>query len=293
MLDDRVEYTVRVRNSADCSGRVDIYGEYNDNDLEFISASHSGDEDTFMGETVVAWKNVFIDSNDSETFRARFDLTNTVEDGDIVELNVSAYDAGNNSNRYDRESEETRVNDSTNNGGSDNVDLDVQKKVSRSSEVIVGSSVSYTVTVKNNGTESAKNVVVTDTFGQGLVIAYANRAEQRGRSLHWNIGNLPAGGSETITYSLRATIPGQLYNSVLATSSNGNSASDSATITVLGVNHFPVTGTSFTRTISPEHTKVLSIHSSNETTNLPFAIWSTIITMGMTMGSVLGKRFLI
>lgn len=83
----------------------------------------------------------------------------------------------------------------------------------------LGADVSYTVTVKNNGTAIAKNVVVTDKVPAGL---------GGPKEIPYNVGDLAPGQSRTITVPLKAAERGRHCNVAVASSSNAGTVQDDA-----------------------------------------------------------------
>jgi uncharacterized repeat protein (TIGR01451 family)/fimbrial isopeptide formation D2 family protein len=93
--------------------------------------------------------------------------------------------------------------------------------------VKAGETISYTIRVWNSGTETAQNVVITDTLPAGLTTT---------ENLTWNIGSLPAGEENAVTRSFTATVgtsdsTRSLVNTAKATASNASSVQDSTTHT--------------------------------------------------------------
>lgn len=146
-------------------------------------------------------------------------------------------------------------------------DLSVTKTVSNP-VVLPGATLTYTITVANNGTGTAASVAVEDTLPPGL-------DGTPGSSRLWTIGNLHGGGTEVITYDIdvaSAIEPGTYTNQVVVTSANHAAVTASADVTipepqVLGVDALPelsitqsfdpffiVPGGSFEVTITVENT---------------------------------------
>lgn len=103
-----------------------------------------------------------------------------------------------------------------------------------STSAIVGSNVTFTLTVSNANTVNAlSNVVVSDVIPAGL--SYISNAPTlgsatvAGQTLTWLIPSLPAGGSATLTLVVQPTAKGSYINT--ATSSGATPAS--ATILIL------------------------------------------------------------
>lgn len=67
--------------------------------------------------------------------------------------------------------------------------------------------VTYKLTVQNNGTATAKNVVITDTVRSGLILldqSLSNAQVNENNTITWSIGDLEAGTSRSVTFQVRA-----------------------------------------------------------------------------------------
>lgn len=91
--------------------------------------------------------------------------------------------------------------------------LMVIKSVDRT-EFKVGETANYTITVRNTGNATAKDVVLTDSVPAGL-------ADMEGRSVvTFQVGDLEPGESQSFELPLRTTSSGQFVNTVTASGSN-------------------------------------------------------------------------
>lgn len=99
-------------------------------------------------------------------------------------------------------------------------------------EEFIGKNATYSMTVKNEGDTSLKNVVVTDTVPSPLRLISASGAQVNGNVATWSVGSL--GKGESKSFSLLATSPvaGSYTNSVTVTESE-DGLSDSASATTL------------------------------------------------------------
>lgn len=96
---------------------------------------------------------------------------------------------------------------------------------------LVGDTVPFTVTVKNNGTYVAKGVVVTDKLPAGLTAV-------DGQALSFSVGDLAPNESKSFTVAAKATAKGKFCNgvSVAATNAKGGSAEACVVIRQPGLN---------------------------------------------------------
>jgi uncharacterized repeat protein (TIGR01451 family)/CSLREA domain-containing protein len=108
-------------------------------------------------------------------------------------------------------------------------DLEISKADSPD-PVTVGDNLTYTITVTNRGPDAATNVVVTDTLPSGVTFVSASPGCVHSAGVvTCNLGNIPAGGSVTITIVVTVTAPGTISNTATVTSDtlDPNTANDS------------------------------------------------------------------
>lgn len=91
------------------------------------------------------------------------------------------------------------------------VDLAVSKSVSIP-RANLGETVTYTLTVVNNGPDAATNVVLTDTLPAGLSNPRSEGAQRSDNLLTWRIGNLGSGERRTFTVQVAAAAVGTKVN---------------------------------------------------------------------------------
>ena len=90
-------------------------------------------------------------------------------------------------------------------------DLQVTK-TDRPDPVTAGGTVTYTITVKNNGPDRAIGVRVTDTLPAGVTLVSASQGCTGTTTVTCNVGNLASGETATITIAVRARTAGTLTN---------------------------------------------------------------------------------
>jgi uncharacterized repeat protein (TIGR01451 family) len=110
----------------------------------------------------------------------------------------------------------TNNTDTVSNPVTEKIDLQITKIDSRD-PVEPGSQFTYTLEIKNNGPSNATGVVVTDVLpvtGVTYVSASQTPDSINGRNLEFEIGNLAAGASKTITITVavNSNFVGTLYN---------------------------------------------------------------------------------
>jgi uncharacterized repeat protein (TIGR01451 family) len=117
-------------------------------------------------------------------------------------------------------------------------DVAVQKTVTPDTGVLVGQQVTFTVSVSNNGPNTATNVIVTDVLPAGLVpgTATPSQGTYNPATGRWTIGALPVGApAVTLTIPATVTLPGSLTNTATKTGQqepDPNSANDSAVASI-------------------------------------------------------------
>lgn len=99
------------------------------------------------------------------------------------------------------------------------VDLVLTKSV-EPARIEIGQNATYTLNVRNNGPNTASNVLVSDTLPVGLEFISATPAPTRqGNTLTWNLGSLPDGESRNFSVVVRGQVAGSRTNQASVTSS--------------------------------------------------------------------------
>lgn len=91
-------------------------------------------------------------------------------------------------------------------------------KTSSKLEYVAGDLIEYTVIIKNNGPDTAHNVVVSDYLDNGLefVSFYSNRGYFTNNGNEWRIDSLASGEYEVLTFKALAKNVGKVLNKVSA-----------------------------------------------------------------------------
>ena len=116
-----------------------------------------------------------------------------------------------------------------------NVELDITK-VANVTEAIVGDSIEYTITVKNNGLSDAVWVYVWDILPEGMeYVSGADGYDKSTRNVTWGISNIASGESKSVYLVVNVTAAGNASNTVFANSEDNktvvNKTSDNVTVT--------------------------------------------------------------
>ncbi len=115
-------------------------------------------------------------------------------------------------------------------------DVAIAKTVSNSAPN-VGDTITYTITVTDNGPDNATNVNITDALPAGLVPISASPSVGSYNSTTggWTVGNLSNGTSQTLQITARVTSPGPVTNLAAITHADQfdpNTANNTASILV-------------------------------------------------------------
>lgn len=82
----------------------------------------------------------------------------------------------------------------------------------------LGRNAKFELTVTNNGSGGASNVIVTDTIPNGLDFVSATHGGTRqGNAITWRIGNMEAGATQTMTAEFRCNTIGNFTNTARVT----------------------------------------------------------------------------
>ena len=91
-------------------------------------------------------------------------------------------------------------------------DLKIEKKVDNSTPY-VGSDVIFTMIVTNDGPSDATGIVITDELPNGYTVGTINNGgTQSGSTITWNVANLAAGASTSVTFTAKVLITGSYAN---------------------------------------------------------------------------------
>jgi len=206
---DEIEYEIRVRNNTNQSQTFDLTA-FLDRDMEFVDANGGGDDN---GDEV-EWNDVFVGANDTKVLDLTVETDNDLNDGDSVRLRVET--------DCDSDSEEVDIRGERIARGEANLTID--KSVDRN-EALPGDVLSYTLTVRNTGSDSIDDVVVDDIHTSNrLTIFSAPGGQIRGNAIHWDLGRMERGAVRILHYTASVSLDAQ----------NGDLIPNTATVTAPG-----------------------------------------------------------
>ena len=292
---ETITYSIRIRNgrstnSNSSSSRTNAYDiiAFIDNDLEFVSASDGGDVD---GDREVEWNDLRLRRGESDSVRLTVRVKDTVRD-DRVRVRIQCED--------DEEYENTRIEEGDKPPSEGRVRVSIDKRASKQ-EAKPGDLVTYTVTLRNLTDREAKDVTVEDRFNAGSIsIQDAGGGDVIGNGIDWEIPTLGANDTRIFTYRVRVGPDmrhGQIIsNTVIARSPDlDRPATDIEEVRILtelpqtGSNGFFRSFKDTTQNLRPT-TRTTTVQAPNNAAAIQFIVWTSIISLGIIGGSVMGKR---
>lgn len=216
-VNDTVNFTITVTNNGKSNvtnaNIYDVLAEV----FEFVSCSEGGsyNEDTRN----VTWTGLTINSEQTVTVWV---VVKVLEKGTF-----------NNTAAVVSDQNKTETNNSTNITVR-NVALDITK-TANPTEVYVGDTVEFTITVTNNGDGNATNANITDVLDPAFeYVSGADSYDEATRTATWNIGQINAnGGTATVTITVTVKTNGTFNNNaVVVCDQNTTKTNNSTNITV-------------------------------------------------------------
>lgn len=160
----------------------------------------------------------------------------------------------------------------------------IDKRVDRL-EALPGGAVSYTITVRNDGSANVRDVELEDRFDNRLrPISVTQGGAIGGGRIIWNLGTIAAGSTKTVR--VRMQLDGSLRNGDMLSNNataRGSFGTVSDSVSVRVVSQLPATGID-----------LASLFGGPAATALPMGIFSLLglAGAGVGAGGAFGKRFL-
>ncbi len=277
-----LNYTLAIRNNESSSRTVDVYGHL-DPDTTFLSASHNG---TDYRDDEVRWNNIFVNRNSTTNLTLRVKVDCGVRTGDTLRLRATVDN--------EEDTETTRITSDRVVYDGDGAAVSLMKQADRS-EASPGTEVSYAITIHNTSAEEVRDVRVEDSFPSSqLSIIDPGTGQVSGSVIRWNIGTLAP--DETRSFSYRARLSGHLRNGDVVTNTvrvtGGNLDSyPTAMAQVTILQQLPQTGVDdYT---GPLHGSFLLRPLDADAAHVPAIAWSSLILMAVSIGSRVGRKYLL
>ena len=281
------EYTIKIRNESNDDEEYTITA-FLDSDTTYLSSSHGGDD---VSRREIEWDDFDIDSDDTETVRITVRMDNDIEEDETVRIRVTCED--------DNETETTRVEG----GGTSDGDahLRVDKSANRD-EAKPGDTVFYTITVRNDSDEAARNVTVSDRFTAGSISIEDNgNGSSVGNGINWRIPILNVNDSRTFTYKVkvgRDMKHGQLIINTVRVSSSDLDRDATDTEEVRVITDLPQTGISgffsswkkANSFLKPSSHRITTPVAQSGTNGAAGISLTSLMSIGLLIGGIAGKK---
>jgi large repetitive protein len=217
-IGDIVTYSITVNNAGPSVATNVEVKDILPKGLQFVSSV----DFVSTGDTLKASiSNVQIGTPKIVTFKAKV-LTPTADSRQPIANKAEI-------SKSDQQDPDSQVNTGTEDGQDDTdgalltiqvADLRLLKTVSNPSPT-VGSNVTYSITVTNEGTSAATNVEITDVLPTGLTfVSSLNFVESPSGTLKTTVANLASGTNRTLTFVAKVTQAGAIKNAAEITKSD-------------------------------------------------------------------------
>lgn len=154
---------------------------------------------------------------------------------------------------------------------SENADLEVTK-TTNSDSIVIGQDLTYTVTVTNKGTTTSKGIKLLETLPETATFKSASLtpSETNVNNLTFNLGDLAAGASTTLTINVSPTVIGYIDSRSQITSSTYDPDYINNTVSAVVMGTEPsilaITATNATQTEGNEGTKAFTFTITRSST---------------------------
>jgi uncharacterized repeat protein (TIGR01451 family) len=280
---EHLVYTIVVRNQNSTAVTNATVTDTLPNDLRVTRVSDSG---IISGQSV-RWTNVYVPAYSTVTFTLDADVSSNPGSNTLTnraEVNGSV--------AFDTDTIEEE---------GENTDLDLTKTAS-TSEVFPGGMIEYTLTLRNSGDDTLRNIRVTDNLPSNVTVIDNGGADTNSNAqLTWRIDSLAQNATRTIRYRITvgsSYAPGSVVrNDVRATADGGIDKRASATVQVIG--NLPQTGFTdgkikasvYLQPITGETVNVMD-SSTTESPMMPFFIWIALVGLATGAGAGTIRKFM-
>ncbi|MEX6690591.1 NosD domain-containing protein [Danxiaibacter flavus] len=175
--------------------------------IQFFTNDHCSPSGFGEGQILIGSKQVTTDGGGNATFVA---LINGVTLANGASVTATATDANNNTSEFSKCIQAE--------GTPESADLELTKKVDKS-QITVGGTVVFTVTLSNKGPANGTGIVVTDKIPAGISITDVTTSTgvyDKNTSV-WAVGSVVSGGQATLTATGTTTQTGNITNTAEVT----------------------------------------------------------------------------
>ncbi|MEM7343856.1 MAG: DUF11 domain-containing protein, partial [Chloroflexota bacterium] len=259
---DTVSYTVTILNNGPQNATNVFLQDVLSGDLTHVSnIASQGSYDHTSGEWIVG--NIANSSNATLTINAQINA-GTAGSTIINTAVITSLDQADLDNSNDSAAVSLTV---------ASADLAITKTVNRTTPG-EGETITYSVTVLNNGPYTATNVVITDTLPAGVTFqsATAQQGSYNSGNGLWSVGTLPIGGSSIL--SLNATVNGGTLGTTIINTATLKSVDQTDTVSGNNTDNASITVTHADLAV----VKTATTNAANEQEVVTYAI--TVINNG-------------
>ncbi len=237
---DTIQYTVAITNSGSLDASGVTFSDTPDANSTLVVGSVTTSQGTVTsgntpGDTTVGVNVGTVTRGSALTVAITFRVTNTPFPGGVTQISNQGTVSGNNFTTEPTDDPKTTGTDddptvTTVGAVSTSADLAITKTDSPD-PVTAGGTLTYTLTVTNNGPSTADSVTVTETYPAGFTYGTANPLPTSGNN-QWTFGSIAASADQTITITGNVTATsGSLTNMANVTSSTYDLSPANNTVT--------------------------------------------------------------
>ncbi len=175
--------------------------------IQFFTNDHCSPSSFGEGQTLIGSKQVTTDGNGNATFVAMIDGV-TLANG--ASVTATATDVNNNTSEFSKCIQAE--------GTAESADLELTKKADKS-QITIGGTVTFTVTLSNKGPANGTGIVVTDKIPAGITVTdvTTSTGSYDKNTGIWTVGSVVSGGQATMTITGTTTQTGNITNTAEVT----------------------------------------------------------------------------
>ncbi len=197
VVGDNIEYTIVVSNNGLSDATGVKVTDVLDKAFEYVSGGNYS-----LDTREVSWTINRVAANSSETVT-------------LVVAVLSAGSVSNNVSVISKENDTEVTNSSDDIPVTPNVELSIVK-VANVTSAVVGDSIKFTITIKNNGLSDATDVKVSDVLDEAFEHVSGGSYDVASRAVTWNVSSITANGSAEVFVIVKVLKDGTFANNVTA-----------------------------------------------------------------------------